>query len=171
MLLNKDQVDLIKQNKICVVKNFVSLNNIYDANFISNLLEENSLKVAQKTFSGNLTDVFQIFKVSDARKEFKTFFDFLSKLFRYERDPRDEVDLFFSLVSQVGISHVDVEDVFIIGLKGKVIYRIFNVENKDYSIEKGDMIFIPKGIKHKVLAINPRIVASIGFYGNRLKKH
>jgi len=171
MLLKENEINHIKENKVCFVKNFVSLERQYDFNLLSDLMEENNFSITQKSHFGNLKDVFQICKVSDSLKEFKTFFDFLSKLFRYERDPRDEVDLFFSLVSQVGISHVDVEDVFIIGLKGKVIYRIFNVENKDYSIEKGDMIFIPKGIKHKVLAINPRIVASIGFYGNRLKKH
>jgi hypothetical protein len=171
MLLKENEINYIKENKVCFVKNFVSLERQYDFNLLSDLMEENNFSITQKSHFGNLKDVFQICKVSDSLKEFKTFFDFLSKLFRYERDPRDEVDLFFSLVSQVGISHVDVEDVFIIGLKGKVIYRIFNVENKDYSIEKGDMIFIPKGIKHKVLAINPRIVASIGFYGNRLKKH
>ena len=78
-----------------------------------------------------------------------------------------EVDLFFSLVSQIGNSHVDIEDVFIIGLKGEIIYRIFDFENKDYSIKKGDMIFIPKSIKHKAIGINPRIIVSIGFYGER----
>ena len=64
---------------------------------------------------------------------------------------------------------MDEEDVFILGLKGKTIYRIYGVENKDYEINKGDLIFIPKNIKHKVMAINPRIIASIGFYGKRLK--
>ena len=75
---------------------------------------------------------------------------------------------FFSFVSQVGNSHVDREDVFIIGLKGEVIYRVFGVEDKDYYLKKGDMIFIPKGIKHKVIGLSSRIVASIGFYGKRL---
>ncbi len=91
--------------------------------------------------------------------------DFLSKLFKYERDARDEVDLFFSFVSQVGNSHIDEEDVFILGLKGKTIYRVFGNVDKDYMIEKGDIIFIPRGIKHKVIGLTSRIVASIGFYG------
>jgi len=68
----------------------------------------------------------------------------------------------------VGTPHVDIEDVFIIGLKGTTIYRVFDIENKDYTIEKGDMIFIPRGIKHKVIGLNPRIVASIGYFGKRL---
>lgn len=169
MLINKDQVNLIKENKVCYIKNFASLERKYDFNLISLLLEENNLKIQQKTNIGNLKDVFQIYQVSNSLKEFKTFFDFLSKLFKYERDSRDEVDLFFSLVSQIGNSHIDIEDVFILGLSGKTIYRIFDVQNQEYEINKGDLIFIPKNIKHKVIGINPRIIASIGFYGKRFK--
>ena len=168
MLLNKEQINLIKNNKVTFIKNFVLLTREYDFNLISSLLEENDLKVQQKTTMGDLKDVFQIIKVSNTLKEFKTFFDFLSKMFKYERHEKDEIDLFFSLVSQVGTPHVDIEDVFIIGLKGTTIYRVFDIENKDYTIEKGDMIFIPRGIKHKVIGLNPRSIASIGFFGKRI---
>jgi len=168
MLLNKEQINLIKNNKVTFIKNFVLLTREYDFNLISSLLEENDLKVQQKTTMGDLKDVFQMIKVSNTLKEFKIFFDFLSKLFKYERDQADEVDLFFSLVSQVGTPHVDIEDVFIIGLKGTTIYRVFDIENKDYTIEKGNMIFIPKGIKHKVIGLTPRIIASFGFFGKRI---
>ena len=126
------------------------------------------MKVVNKTFVGDLKDVFQIKSVSNTVDELKVFFDFLSKLFNYERDSKDEVDLFFSIVSQVGDAHVDTEDVFILGLSGLVLYRIYEEQNKDYYLEKGDMIFIPKGLKHKVIGINPRIIASIGFYGKRI---
>jgi|TARA_R110002167_G_scaffold126679_1_gene307672 cupin superfamily acireductone dioxygenase involved in methionine salvage len=168
MLIKAQDLKDIQENKVTLVKNFASLTREYDFNLLSNLMEENECIISQKSNVGNLKDVFQIHKISNCLKEFKTFFDFLTKLFKYERDLRDEVDLFFSLVSQVGNSHVDIEDVFIIGLKGKVIYRVFDFEDKDYSIEQGDMIFIPKGIKHKVIGINPRIIASIGFYGKRI---
>jgi cupin superfamily acireductone dioxygenase involved in methionine salvage len=167
MLIKAQDLKDIQENKVTLVKNFASLTREYDFNLLSNLMEENECIISQKSNVGNLKDVFQIHKISNCLKEFKTFFDFLTKLFKYERDLRDEVDLFFSLVSQVGNSHVDIEDVFIIGLKGKVIYRVFDFEDKDYSIEQGDMIFIPKGIKHKVIGINPRIIVSIGFYGKR----
>jgi len=168
MLIDKNNMELIKDNKICLIKNFVSLNKKYDFNFISDLLEKNQLKVVNKTFVGDLKDVFQIKSVSNTIDELKVFFDFLSKLFNYERDSKDEVDLFFSIVSQVGDAHVDTEDVFILGLSGLVLYRIYEEQNKDYYLEKGDMIFIPKGLKHKVIGMNPRIVASIGFYGKRI---
>ena len=170
MLIKHTELVSIKENKVTLIKNFILLERNYDFNLLSKLMEENECKVDQKSFVGNLKDVFQMLKVSNTLQEFKTFFDFLSKLFKYERHEDDEVDLFFSFVSQVGNSHVDREDVFIIGLKGEVIYRVFGVEDKDYYLKKGDMIFIPKGIKHKVIGINPRIVASIGFYGNRFKK-
>ena len=168
MLIDKNNIELIKNNKICLIKNFVSLDKKYDFNLISDLLEKNQLKVVNKTFVGDLKDVFQIKSVSNTVDELKVFFDFLSKLFNYERDSKDEVDLFFSIVSQVGDAHVDTEDVFILGLSGLVLYRIYEEQNKDYYLEKGDMIFIPKGLKHKVIGINPRIIASIGFYGKRI---
>ena len=168
MLIDKNNIELIKNNKIFLKKNFVSLDKKYDFNFISDLLEKNQLKVVNKTFVGDLKDVFQIKSVSNTVDELKVFFDFLSKLFNYERDSKDEVDLFFSIVSQVGDAHVDTEDVFILGLSGLVLYRIYEEQNKDYYLEKGDMIFIPKGLKHKVIGINPRIIASIGFYGKRI---
>ena len=169
MLLKKNEINYIKENKVCFVKNFVSLERQYDFNLLSDLMEENNFSITQKSHFGNLKDVFQICKVSDSLKEFKTFFDFLTKMFNYQRDEQDEVDLFFSFVSQSGHSHVDVEDVFIIGLEGRVIYKVFNDENKNYTVEKGDMIFIPKGLKHKVIALDPRIIASVGLFGDRVK--
>ena len=157
----------IKQNKVTLIKNFTMLERNYDFNLLSELMEKNNLKINQKSFVGNLRDLFQIQKVSNTLQEFKIFFNFLSKMFKYERHEEDELDLFFSFVSQVGSPHEDLEDVFIIGLKGTTIYRVFDNENKDFTIEKGDMIFIPRGIKHKVISLNPRIVASIGFCGKK----
>lgn len=168
LLNNKEQVESIQNREVTYVKNFASLEREYDFNLLSKLIEENDLMVDEMTSAGILKDVFHIYKVSNTLEEFKTFFDFLGKFFEYEKDPKDEVDLFFSFVSQVGRAHADEEDVFIIGLKGTTIYRVFDNEDKDYYIEKGDMIFIPRGKKHKVLGMTPRIVMSVGFYGRRL---
>jgi mannose-6-phosphate isomerase-like protein (cupin superfamily) len=168
MLINEKDSNNIKKNRVTLVKNFIDLERNYDFNLISNLIEENDLSINQATNLGNLKDVFQIYKISNCLNEFKIFFDFLTKLFKYERDLKDEADLFFSFASQVGTSHVDKEDVFIIGLKGKTLYRIFNKKNKDYEINEGDLIFIPRGLKHKVLGVTPRIIVSIGFWGKRI---
>ena len=167
MLIKTQDFKNIQKNKVTLVKNFASLTREYDFNLLSNLMEENECRISQKSNIGNLKDVFQIHNVSNVLEEFKILYDFLSKFFKYERDLKDDLDLFFSFVSQVGSCHIDIEDVFIIGLKGVTIYRIFDSENKNFYIKKGDMIFIPKGIKHKVISLNPRIVASVGFYGKR----
>lgn len=168
MLIKQPELVSIKENKVTLIKNFISLQKEYDFNLLSKLMEENVVEVVTKSFLGNLKDIFQMSRVLNYLPEFKTFFDFLSKLFKYERDQRDEVEIFFSFVSQVGNAHIDEEDVFIIGLKGRTIYRVYDDINKDYIIEKGDMIFIPKGIKHKVIGLTPRIVASFGFFGKRV---
>ena len=136
MLLNKEQVEKIKERKVTYVKDFVFLERNYDFNLLSNFMEENECIINQKSNVGNLKDVFQIVKVSNTL--------------------------------QVGNTHVDIEDVFIIGLKGTTIYRVFDKINIDYEINKGDMIFIPYGTKHKVIGITPRIIASIGFFDRKL---
>ena len=169
MLIQQPQLISIRENKPTLVKNFVTLKKKYDFNLLSQFMEENDSTVMSHSSIGNLRDVFRIPGVSGYLKEFKTFFDFLTKMFNYQRDEQDEVDLFFSFVSQSGHSHVDVEDVFIIGLEGRVIYKVFNDENKNYTVEKGDMICIPKGLKHKVIALDPRIIASVGLFGDRVK--
>ena len=167
MLIKEIEANSIKQNKVVLIKNFTNLNKTYDFNFISKILEENDLCVHDKTLLGNLKGVFQVKEVTNITEEFKVFFDFLSKLFKYERHTKDGVDLFFNFVSQVGNTHQDIEDVFILGLEGEVVYRVFGIENKNYCVKKGDMLFVPKGLKHKVIGMNPRIIASIGFYGER----
>mgnify|MGYP003115723178 FL=1 len=100
-------------------------------------------------------------------EEIKPTLNFLGDLFFYEKKENDGIDLFFSFVSQAGTPHWDEEDVFILGLQGEVMYKIFGIETKNYIVKKGDMIFIPKGLKHKVIALSPRIVASVGFWGNK----
>jgi len=168
MLIKESDLVSIQQNKVTFLKDFAFLERIYDFNLLSKLMEENPVSIYQKSSIGNLRDVFQMYRVLNYFPEFKTFFDFLTKLFKYERDSKDQVDLFYSFISQAGDPHVDEEDVFILGLEGKTIYRIFGDVNKDYIIEKGDMIFIPRGLNHKVIGLSPRIVASIGFFGKRL---
>ena len=59
MLLNKNQIQSIRENKVTFVKNFVSLNRPYDFNLISNLIEENNLQVISKSNHNSLKDVVQ----------------------------------------------------------------------------------------------------------------
>ena len=62
MLIKEKELNSIKQNKVTLVKNFITLEKKYDFNLISNLIEENELIVFSKTTYGNLKDVFQILK-------------------------------------------------------------------------------------------------------------
>tara|TARA_R100001163_G_C5067934_1_gene207509 strand:- start:1128 stop:1652 length:525 start_codon:yes stop_codon:yes gene_type:complete len=171
MIFNKDQVESINNKQVTYVKNFALLEREYDFNLISQLLEEHNSVVLTKTNVGNLRDVYQMLEVKNYFKEFQTFFDFFYKLFKYKYDSRDAVELFFSMAAQVGVVHADIEDVFIIGLKGKTIYRIYQEENIDYEISKGDLIFIPNGVSHKVIGLTPRIITSIGYFNNTVEKH
>jgi len=168
MLLNKEQIDSIRNKKVTYVKNFVSLDREYDFNLMSKLLEETNEEVLVKTNIGKMRDVYQMMKATDFLPEFRIFHDFLLKTFKFKPDVRDAVELFFSFVTQSGPAHADIETVFIIGLKGKVIYRIFEDKTSDYEINKGDMIFIPTGIKHRVVGITPRIIASVGFFDRKI---
>ena len=49
MLLNKDQVQSIKENKVTFVKHFTALHRTYDFNLISKLIEENNLQSMSKS--------------------------------------------------------------------------------------------------------------------------
>lgn len=164
MLIKERDLSGIKENKVTLVKNFINLEKNYDFNLLSNIIDENQVQVISHTFIGNLKDIFQIPSAMNYIQELKIFFDFFRKLLRYEIDSRDEVDLYFSFTSQIGSNHIDPEDVYIIGLKGKTIYRIFNTNNE---VNEGDLIFIPRGIKHKAIGTTPRIIASIGYYGKK----
>jgi mannose-6-phosphate isomerase-like protein (cupin superfamily) len=168
MLLKENQINSIKDKKITSVKNFINNTKIYDFNLLSNLLEENkveSIITGDSKMGRILESIFQIKGIKLLFNEFNIVFDFLLKTFRYPYHPHDDVDLFFSFVTQIGPPHIDEEDVFIIGLKGTTIYRIYDKEITDHTIEEGDLIFIPRGLKHKVIGMTPRIIASIGYHG------
>jgi len=168
MLIPKSEITSIKENKVTLVESFISLKIDYDFNFLSQLLEKNDLPIYVKSTIGNMRDVFQIRKVADLFKELKPTINFLGDLFSYEKKENDGIDLFFSFVSQAGTPHWDEEDVFILGLEGEVMYKIFGSKIKNYVVKKGDMLFIPRGLKHKVIALSPRMTVSVGFYGRRV---
>jgi len=167
MLLKESEVKSIRENKLTFVKNFTPLTKEYDFNWISSFMEKNNFTINQTSGVGNLKDVFQMRSVKDHDNQFVVWFNFFNKLFKYQFHEMDNIDIFFSLVSQNGNVHQDSEDVFIIGLLGTTVYKVFDKEVTDYYIEKSDMIFIPKHLKHKSIAMTPRIIASIGFYNQR----
>jgi len=173
-----ENIESIKNNKVTFVKNFATIENTYDLNLLFSFLEKLDIPVhykknnfepekeKEKEFNF-LEKVFQISNVSHFFLDFQFLKSFLEQVFKYPAHPRDGTDIFFSLKSIAGISHEDIEDVFIIGLSGTVVYNVFQEETNHYEINKGDLIYIPKGIRHKVIGLSPRITLSIGFYNEK----
>ena len=167
MLLNKKNIKNIKNKKITYIKNFTSITDIYDFNKISNLVDSYSLNVIFKPGQANYFDsIWQLRDIHKFDNQFFILIDLFRKIFNYTTDIKDGVDLFFSFVTNTGGSHVDEEDVFLIGLHGKTIYRVIET-NKDYCLQKGDLLHIPKGNRHKAISATPRSIASVGFYGGK----
>lgn len=167
MLLDTKTVDSIKKQKVTFVKNFTHISDNYDFNKISKLVDDNYLQVDSKPGQVNhFSSIWQLYCVHKVDETLNSYFDFLTKIFKYVRDARDGVDLFFSFVTNASHSHVDIEDVFLIGLSGKTIYRLIK-EERDYIIEKGDLLYIPKGTAHKAISLTPRIIASVGLLGGK----
>ena len=167
MLLDTKTEDLIKKQKVTFVKNFTHIPDNYDFNKISKLVDDNYLQVDNKPGQANhFSSIWQLYCVHKVDENLNSYFDFLTKIFKYVRDTRDGVDLFFSFVTNASHSHVDIEDVFLIGLSGKTIYRLIK-EKRDYLIEKGDLLYIPKGTAHKAISLTPRIIASVGLLGGK----
>jgi len=187
MRLSSPDIKNIKKRETTFVKNFTSIfkvgntgesveydiqptsevstaENKYDFNFISKHVDECSNVIWTKQPDKGFNAVWQVRHVHIDEPFFFTLFDFFKKTFKYIPEVRDGVDLFLSFVTGTGDAHIDVEDVFLIGLLGKTIYRDYKT-NKDYQIEKGDLLFVPKGRKHRAISLTPRIVASVGFYG------
>jgi quercetin dioxygenase-like cupin family protein len=71
--------------------------------------------------------------------------------------------IFSSLVSGIKSPvHDDITDVLLLGLHGKVLYKINNTE--EYILEPSDLLIIPKGTKHMAIGIDPRITLSYGIF-------
>jgi|TARA_R110000824_G_scaffold206571_1_gene391764 ribosomal protein L16 Arg81 hydroxylase len=165
MFLDKESIENIKKRKVTYVKNFTSIiEETYDFNKISNLVDKYSLSVMDKPGQINhYNSIWAIRYINEVDNQLFIFLDFLRKIFNYKIDQRDGVDLYFSFVTNTGRSHVDEEDVFLVGLYGKTIYRISET-NEDFCLKRGDFLYIPKGIWHKAISVTPRSIASVGFF-------
>ncbi len=72
-----------------------------------------------------------------------------------------KLDFFFSLKGEVGPSHVDKEHVLILGIKNVTYYHL---DNKDFKVEPGDILYIPKGYLHHAFSARERIVLSLSVW-------
>ena len=94
-------------------------------------------------------------------KEFNSLHQGLDKQFN-KKKKESNIDMYFSFVSgSSSISHFDFEDVYIIGFFGKTVYKI---NNEEYNINKGDLLFIPKNVTHQAISLSPRAILSYGTF-------
>jgi hypothetical protein len=166
MKLNATSIESIKNKKPTFIKNFTTLDQLYDFNFLIKFLNDNPVVVYNKQTSPSYSVIWQARHTHQYNSFFFTFLDFFRKTFKYTTDMNDGVDLFFSLVTLSGEAHVDSEDVFLLGLHGKTIYQDIITE-KNYTIEEGDLLFFPRQRSHRAISLSPRIVLSVGFFGGK----
>ena len=163
MILNSNNHKNISSKKITFIKNFIT-NELYDMNKLTTFIDNYSLKVFSLAEHEEFyKQILQIRKINYFDSEAAVIQDFLQKTFKYKHHDENGVDIFFSLVANTGSSHVDREDVFLLGSYGKTTYRIIP-DAIDYQITKGDLLYIPKGVTHISFSNTPRAVISIGFF-------
>ena len=166
MINHKESVSIVNRKLTCI-KNFYNLEKEYDFNYLSKTLNSNQLDSRffnKPSLQPSLSDTWQIMGVSNCDQLLLSWQDLIMKLGQYSFHQKDRMDFFVSFESNVGVPHVDKEDVFILGLHGKTVYTIFNKELLEITIERGDMVYIPSGIMHRSISMTPRIIASLSLW-------
>tara|TARA_Y100000004_G_scaffold177125_1_gene218418 strand:- start:353 stop:808 length:456 start_codon:yes stop_codon:yes gene_type:complete len=149
--------------KVYLKKNFIKFENNFDFNSISELLDKNNITTsASSNYLNNfiLNSSF-VMKNVHTLKEFNNLYQGLDKQFN-KKKKQSNIDMYFSFVSgSSSITHSDFEDVYIIGFFGKTVYKI---NNEEFNINKGDLLFIPKNITHQAISLSPRAILSYGTF-------
>ena len=127
--------------------NMVDFKKDIDFNYISELLDNANYESA---FSGDRDKSYvfkSIFKINNLQDhdDFKDFYNYCEKNFNKNKG-KSNLIMFFSLKSgRASTTHKDTEDVYILGVKGKTWYK---VSDKEYMVEKGDLLKIPANAVH-----------------------
>ena len=122
-----EYVENIKNNKVTFIKNFSTIENKYDFNWLVSFFEKLDIPVLFKNNENSFFNkIFQIRKLENIFEDFKFLQSFLQQVFKYVPNNQEGCE-----------------------------------------IQKGDLIYIPKGVHHKVISLSPRITLSIGFYGKK----
>jgi ribosomal protein L16 Arg81 hydroxylase len=146
-------------------KNFLKLQNNFDFNFLSTMVDSNNFitKVSSNCHHDLILET--VFKIQNVEKEnyFKELFNYFNEKLNINKK-RSDLYIFFSLMSGTSsITHRDNYDVYILGLFGKTLIKI---ENNEFIVEPGDLLYIEKNKLHKAIGITPRITLSYGMYDN-----
>tara|TARA_R100001509_G_scaffold84614_1_gene48113 strand:+ start:261 stop:719 length:459 start_codon:yes stop_codon:yes gene_type:complete len=142
-------------------KDFIKIKQDIDFNFLSEILQESEYRsIISKQYHQDyvLNTSMQILNVEDNPK-LKNIYNTLNKNFN-PNNIKTDLHIFFSFNSGCsGRPHRDPYGVFLLGVYGKTVYL---VEEKEYVLEKGDVLTIPQNALHKSISITPRIVLSLG---------
>ena len=135
-------------------KNMVDFKKDIDFNYISELLDNANYE------SAFFKSIFKINNLQD-HDDFKDFYNYCEKNFNKNKG-KSNLIMFFSLKSgRASTTHKDTEDVYILGVKGKTWYK---VSDKEYMVEKGDLLKIPANAGHTEIGLTPRIILSYGVW-------
>jgi mannose-6-phosphate isomerase-like protein (cupin superfamily) len=166
LALTEDLIVKINAGKeVVYIPNFTEIKQETDFNFLAEILERHELGSEFKSpafrphgAGGILSTQLQVRNV-EKDLFFETYLKVFNKIFNPDNKYSD-IHLHLTFMALSGASHQDWEHVYIIGLYGHTIYRVFG--DKDYSIRKGDFIYIPPKKCHKAIAMEPRIIMSMG---------
>ncbi len=166
LALTNELIEKINDGKeVVYIPKFTEIKQDTDFNFLADVLERHELGSEYKNpefrphFPGGvLSGQIQVRKV-EKDLFFETYFKIFNEHFNKEKKYSD-IHLHLSFMALSGASHRDWEHVFIMGLYGHTIYRVYG--DKDYHIQKGDFIYIPPNKCHKAIAMGPRIIMSMG---------
>ena len=162
LALTDDIISKINERKEVVhISNFTEIKQETDFNFLAQLLERNELSTQFKSPHFEDRILQSQIQVKNVEKDifFSTYLNIFNSIFNPDKKKSD-IHLHLSFMALSGAPHKDWEDVYIIGLYGHTIYKVYG--HGDYSIRKGDFIYIPPHILHKAIAMEPRIIMSIG---------
>ncbi len=138
-------------------KNFLDIT--IDFNYLSTFLSNNNVFsfVSSKWIGDHILDsCFQIRGVQHT-VEFKSVFEDLNNKLNKKNKPSN-LDIFYSHIPGAhSNTHADLYDVFLINVFGKVMYT---VKDKEYILEKGDLLNIEKNTIHTGIGLGPRITLS-----------
>jgi ribosomal protein L16 Arg81 hydroxylase len=145
-------------------KNFINFEKTFDFNELTNLIDRNGFQSEFTSDNVNKNYILECpIKIKNVESDsfFNNIYFFLNKEHNI-KNLKTNIFLFFSFTGGgKSLAHKDEENVIIIGLYGKTMYII---KDKEYLIEKGDLIKIPKGIVHRAVGLSPRIILSFGIY-------
>ena len=153
--------DKMTGDKVILYKGYIKLND-FDFNLLAEVIDtvnNNSFISSNHMFEKILESCFQI-KGGHGHPFFHEIWSNFERLHNPNGQKNSSIDIFFSFCSGGrSIAHSDFEDVCIFGLYGKTIYVI---NNEEYNVVKGDLLFIPKNTIHRGIGITPRIIGSYG---------